>query len=936
MNFCRKAERIPNTTGKASEMGMRVTSGIVFPRPFRHLVIWILLLAVSLLPASMNLHGSPSDFIESSLSEILQTQASDIPTSPESAVDEADDRHSYSISRDKAFSLLWKLLLLLLVTAGILLVFSWRLNRKVYKRTKELEEANATLRESRRRYLTLSDNVSVGIWDADPEGKLTYANKTLLEITGLSFDQVQENRWISSIHPDDRFRVPRQWIKFIRGKKAFDLDFRFMRQDGEVRFVHSRAVAIRNRAGELTGYIGTLYDITEQKAAESLIRIHRERLSLALDAVGVGMFDWDLVENEASCNEQYLRLFGMDSNEGMFQEDWMRLLHPDDKDRALNEVNESLRNMAPYHSTYRIVLPDKSIRWISSKARVFIGSDGAAYRMIGLTNDITEQQQREAEQKQNETRLAKEQIARLKESERSRRALLGILEDQRQAEEDLKQHREDLEDIVRRRTIQLAEARDKAEASYRAKSTFLANMSHEIRTPMNAILGFSQLLQRDASMNPSQQKHLDVIIRSGDHLLRLINDVLEMSKIEAGRLRVNNAPCNLHWIINDIEAMFRLRTDAKDLWLEVEKDPGLPMFVSIDAGRLRQVLINLLGNAVKFTSVGGVRLRISQDSGKFLCFEIEDTGAGIGEKEMASLFEAFVQTRTGELAQEGTGLGLSISREIVKHMGGDIDVESEPGKGSTFSFKIKYKEAEEIVPQEDEVAMDVSGLKEGQSNNKVLVVDDNESNREMLRLLLEPLGFELRILNDGSEVVDTIASWSPDLVLLDMKMPGKTGYEVLKEVRQDKKLMAVPIVAVTASTFEEDREAAMSAGASAFLSKPVDTDALMKLIAQLMPIEFDYVDESDPATETELEEVAPSKNRYGFSDAELACIDKDIREAIINACQIGDFNKLETLIQLISSRNKLLGDRLMQMTQDFNFDALVALVDLEGNEVTGK
>lgn len=833
----------------------------------------------------------------------------------------------YSIPRDKIFDVLWKLLALLAVAAAILFIFGWRLNRTVYHRTKELEEANATLRESRRRYATLSDNVLVGIWDASPEGKMTYANKTLLEITGLSIEQIEQDQWMHVIHPEDRYKVPRKWMRFVDGKSDFDMDFRVLRADGEVRSVHATAVAMTNSSGKLTGYIGTVYDITEQKAAESLIRIHRERLSLALDAVGVGMFDWDLLENEASCNEQYLRLFGMESNDGMFQEDWIGLLHPEDRDRAINEVNESLKNLAPYHSRYRIVLPDDSVRWISSKARVFIGSDGIAYRMIGLTNDITDQQEKEAQQRDNETRLAKEQIARLKESERSRRALLGILEDQRQAEQDLKQHRVDLEDMVRKRTNQLAEARDKAEAAYRAKSTFLANMSHEIRTPMNAILGFSQLLQKDASLSASQHNHLNVILRSGDHLLRLINDVLEMSKIEAGRLRVNNAPCNLHWIINDIEAMFRLRTDAKDLWLEVEKEPDLPMFVNIDAGRLRQVLINLLGNAVKFTSKGGIRLSMSHVPGQRIQFEIEDTGIGIAKEEVNNLFKAFVQTRSGEMAQEGTGLGLSISREIVKHMGGDIEVVSEPGKGSIFSFSIKYKEADSEMSEVDDGNREVAGLKAGEDHCRILVVDDNESNREMLRLLLEPVGFKLRILPNGIDVLNIIREWNPSLVLLDMKMPVKDGYEVLKEVRSQKNLKKLPVVAVTASTFEEDREAAMTAGASGFLSKPVDKDALFKLISQLTPVEFSYSTVGlDPASSSEAD-----SDTSGFSRAELEAVDKEVREGILEACQIGDFNKLDPLIQQVAGQNQALAERAMKMAQEFNFDGVEAIFDPDQN-----
>src|SRR5947208_1552424 len=304
----------------------------------------------------------------------------------------------------------------------------------------------------------------------------------------------------------------------------------------------------------------------------------------------------------------------------------------------------------------------------------------------------------------------------------------------------------------------------------RAKSVFLANMSHEIRTPMNAILGFSQLMLRDPDVTPRQRQSLGTINRSGEHLLALINDVLEMSKIEAGRTTLNLSTFDLPDLLKDLETMFRVRTDGKRLKFGLELIGDVPRYIVADINKLRQVFINVLGNAVKFTERGGIGLRVRADresaTGPFLQVEIEDTGPGISADDQDKLFRHFEQTKTGQQAGTGTGLGLAISREFVRLMGGAITVNSEVGKGSVFAIELPLKEGESRAVEAKDKSRQVLRLRPGQAACRVLVADDVEDNRQLLAQLLGPVGFEIRLATNGAEAVQECEGWRHDRMLV--------------------------------------------------------------------------------------------------------------------------------------------------------------------------
>jgi len=412
-----------------------------------------------------------------------------------------------------------------------------------------------------------------------------------------------------------------------------------------------------------------------------------------------------------------------------------------------------------------------------------------------------------------------------------------------------------LSQAVEQRTAQLADsmkeaekAQAKAESADRAKSQFLANMSHELRTPLNAILGFTQLMLRSPSgsagesntlSRQTQQRYLDTINRSGEHLLALINNVLEMSKIEAGRIAFQATDFDLFALLDTLQQMLRLKAESKGLQLKFERSSNVPQFVRTDEAKLRQVLINLLGNAIKFTEVGSVALRVERGEECTLHFTVTDTGAGIALSERDRLFDPFVQTATGVQSQEGTGLGLSISRKFVQLMGGEIAVESTVGQGSIFRFEIQVELIADRAIELPKQARSIVGLAAGQTPYRILVVDDRLENRQLLVELLIPIGFEVQTANNGQEAIGLWQSWQPHLIWMDIRMPIMDGYVATQQIKARSQASSLPspiIIALTGSAFEEERQVALAAGFDDFVRKPFRTDTIFAKMAEYLGV----------------------------------------------------------------------------------------------------
>jgi signal transduction histidine kinase/CheY-like chemotaxis protein len=399
----------------------------------------------------------------------------------------------------------------------------------------------------------------------------------------------------------------------------------------------------------------------------------------------------------------------------------------------------------------------------------------------------------------------------------------------------------------------LKQARDDAEASNQAKSIFLANMSHELRTPLNAILGFSSMLGRDSGATPAQKENLAVINRSGEHLLSMINDILDLSKIEAGRIDLEERPFDLAALLEEISVMIQSRAGGKGLSFVLEAEAvGFP-YVNADAGRLRQILSNLLSNAVKFTSEGGVILRARTEplpetpERCRIVLEVEDTGPGIDPDRQKDIFDPFVQEK-GVSAQAGTGLGLSICKNLSDLMGGSIEVESETGKGALFRVRLPAEIVEAAdVKKPMETKPSVIGLVPGQKTRRILIADDHPENRLLLKTLLEGAGFSILEAQNGKEALEAFEAEAPDFIWMDMRMPVMDGYEAARQIRRRPGGKKLPIVAVTASVFRSQRPQILAAGCDDMVFKPFQEHEIFEVMARFLDVAYVYEESDDTA-----------------------------------------------------------------------------------------
>lgn len=569
---------------------------------------------------------------------------------------------------------------------------------------------------------------------------------------------------------------------------------------------------------------------------------------------------------------------------------WFQAIHPEDQER----IGETLRTEprdAFFNQEYRIHQPNGVLRWIWDRNFPIKNEAGAVYRTLTVVEDITERKQ--------------------------------------------------MADILQR-------AKEAAETANRAKSTFLASMSHELRTPLNAILGFSELMAHDANLTASQRQNLEIIARSGDHLLALINDVLALSKIEAGRAELQPETLNLHRMLEELGGIFSLQTQQKGLTLAFDITPDVPQYIYADQRKLKQVLINLLSNAVKFTAKGGITMGVEKretltgrgtppedmspaappaSATVGLHFEIKDTGIGIAANEMEKVFEAFVQTSSGQRSQQGTGLGLPISREYVRLMGGDLTVQSEVGVGSVFSFDIQA-EAVAAMPADAYPTYQIIGLEPGQPTYRILIAEDDEASRVLLMKFLAPLGFEVEEACNGAEAVARWETWRPHLIFMDMRMPvmnGRQATQMIKsKIQQPKPAIQTIIIALTASAFEEERDSFLAAGCDDFVRKPFREATIVEILTRHLGVRFTYATPNGKAASRLAPLQAP------VDPAQLAmqvnALDSQWIADMQRATVEGDMKWMETLVAQIRDQAPALAGQLAQLLYNFEHDEILRLL----------
>ena len=640
----------------------------------------------------------------------------------------------------------------------------------------------SALGESERRFRTIADASPMLLWIADEAGNRTFFNQAWCEFTGLSREDSIADHWMKTIHPDDLEVYLRKWEDTSRQKIRFQQEFRLRHCSGTYRWVLEQAMPMFSSSGRLDGYVSSCVDLSSRMTDELQYQNNEARFRAISEAAPLGIFVTDSDGNYIYTNQQFQKIVGQ-SAELSLGSGWQRALVDEDRERVAASWYSATRTAKPFEEVYRFRKPDGEIAWASVKAAA-INSTDTVSGWVGTVEDITARLNADAE---------------------------------------------------------LVEAKQSAEAAMHAKSQFLANMSHEIRTPLTAIIGFAEALRDERQLSPDEIHCLDVILNNGQHLLEIINSILDLSKIDAGALTIEKTSFNLVDLVEEVRAMFAPRIAEKALSFSVKYDWPLPAAISTDSLRLKQVLINLLSNAIKFTDKGWIELKVKYNTNqKRLIFTVADSGIGIEPHQVDNLFKPFSQANESITRQfGGTGLGLNISAHLVHALGGIIEVSSQPNKGSAFTFFIQPEldvaprfitempgaEETEAAPRAQQVKL----------SGRVLFADDALDNRRLVDHLLRKAGIEPVLVEDGQQAIDTALTDEFDLILMDVQMPNVDGLTATRALRQAG--VRTPIVSLSAGAMTSDVLKAIDAGCSMHLAKPFSRDSFMEMLKRFLTID---------------------------------------------------------------------------------------------------
>jgi len=759
-----------------------------------------------------------------------------------------------------------------------------------------LKQAETDLRD----LAAVMENAVSGISKLDAQGRYVYVNKAYADMTGYEPEEMINMLWQQTIDVSDSKQMQKAYLQMIRDN-IIEVETKGIRKDGSCFYKQLVMVAAYDEQHQFVGHYCCMKDISDRKhieverqRAEENLRHQKEMLQAIVNHIPVMIALFNSNGRVEYVNPELTQVLGW-TLEDWQQCDVLAECYPDPAD--YQKVVAHISSVDGQWKDFTTLT--KSKQKIETTWTNIALSDGSN---LGIGQDISDRKNKE---------------------------------------------------------IILRQAMEAAEAANMAKSVFLANMSHELRTPLNVILGFAQVMAHDESLSANQQEDLQTIQRSGDHLLSLINEVLDLSKIEAGHCTLEKTGFDLISLLHELHRMMTERAKAKKLQLQFEIAPEVPQFIVADEQKLRQVLLNLLSNAIKFTNQGNVTLRVNTAREKsssieaktyenkvvlgatlslypvssthvsaLLQFEVIDTGVGIAYTELHTIFDAFTQAEAGKKSVSGTGLGLTISRKLLELMQGEITVQSVPNVGSTFTVTIPVHLISSIENRSETYKRSVTGLVPGQACHRILVVDDQHENRLLMVRLLSLLELEVREAVDGQDAVAICREWQPDLIWMDIQMPGLDGYEASQQIRAMEQEKNSVIIALTAQASHSDRALALAAGCNDYISKPFQEDIIFRKMAEYLGLEYLYADSESPLPlPLKGLQIADMTSFIPPDPSTLMDVPTEWLRALEEAAICGNDRMIVELTTHLSSEFAPLSLYLRKLANQFEFEQIIRFID---------